>query len=355
MNRQRPASAARIPGELPTAFYVGPRTDGRRDRVPRTLDHWHDVSMTWGFQLVARLPPENGISGPSPQVWGLPAPVGEVTLTIVAINPASGGGSDLQFRAGQFASEGDAQNAGQSLRDCLRVVTALDGSGLDVGRDRQVSAIGAGVRPQFDERAKREGHFLVEDVHGLVVYEEEPGLEPLRVSLRAAASVQRASEGVRDLVIRAAGAGPWTYKQLLASDLVALADRESWDGARLVTLATAAEVLAERKERTGLARTLVEQFVVHAEKALEASTNESEKRDLQGLVAAVKDLRQSSISASIRDLARDTRPQDPEAPKLANRAYTSRSQLVHTGESSTDPASLWPGLLELIREAIQRR
>lgn len=306
--------------------------------------------MTWGFQLVVRPPSAKQIAGDADQTWALPIPVGNVDLTIQPPRPP-GGPMELVFRGGGFPSEEEAERAGRAFRDWLRLADALEAFGFDLGKDTPVSMVGTAVRPDLEARLATEGGFLVDDVHGLITYEER-GDRPLRFAMRARAIVSQSSDSLREAVARASASPDLTSELSIACDLVSLMARESSDRGRLLTLVAAMEVLAEQPERTGSVLALVDGFINEAKKAHDESLVQHEKEELNSLLSSLSYLRNISISASVRELAARVRPGDPNVGALVTRSYKCRSELVHDGTSKQDPSALWPDLLQLLQEAI---
>lgn len=152
-----------------------------------------------------------------------------------------------------------------SSGDWVRVASALFIHGFDVGRDLQMSWLGDEVKAALEAKLRREGKFLVDDVHGLLVYEEQG--EPVRLALSAAPIVVEQSSIALENVLAIASGSTLTDEQSLACDLVSLAEHEGSDRARFLILVTAIEVLAERSERAGGFRTVVERFIEEAKRS----------------------------------------------------------------------------------------
>jgi hypothetical protein len=194
------------------------------------------------------------------------------------------------------------------------------------------------------EATAEHGVYLVEDVHGLTVF-EETGEHPLRLAMRAGSSgsgvrVLRPSEHMRDSIARCARTESLTQKQTLVCELLLLAEREVSSRARLITAVTVMEVLAERSDRTGLAGALVHKFIKRVTRRRKLSIKGSDRRELDSLLGGLRDLRKTSISTSVRNLAGRSRPEDSNAVTLARDIYKCRSDLVHSGESKLENATI---------------
>jgi hypothetical protein len=300
--------------------------------------------MTWGFQAVIKLAPSRRVSGDIHQVWRLPGTVGEVRLSGAGENLIEN--SDLTFRAGGYASPAEAQAAGESFHDWLRLASALEGWGFAVGE--QVECLGAPV----EDSVMPKGVLRLPDVHGLVFYEETG--TPMRLSGRAAGMVLWSGDTIRDALVRTASSARLGKKLALACDLVSLVEHESSDRARLLNLVAAMEVLANRKPRTGRVRKLVEGFIEEARAALNMPTVAAEQRQIESLQGALEGLRRISISASVRDLAARARPSDQAAARdLVTRTYACRSEMLHDGYSTEDPGRLHGEVLALVQDMIR--
>jgi len=236
-----------------------------------------------------------------------------------------------------------------SSGDWVRVASALFILGFDVGRDLQMSWLGDEVKAALEAKLRREGKFLVDDVHGLLVHEEQG--EPVRPALSAAPIVVQQSSIALENVLAIASGSTLTDEQSLACDLVSLAEHEGSDRARFLILVTAIEVLAERSERAGGFRTVVERFIEEAKRSQTEAGPDEEGR-YSSLLSGLTGLRSESISWSIRDLAVRSRPDDSGVRGLASRLYQCRSQLVHGGRSTEDPRGLLTTTQELVRDMI---
>jgi len=304
--------------------------------------------VTWGFQLVVLLPANRRLSGETRQTWSLPEPVGDVALSAAGETLQDAG--DLTFRGRGYATEGAARSAGELFRDWLRVASALFVLGFDVGRDLPLSGLGDAAKAKLEAELRRDGKFLVDDVHGLLVYEEQG--EPVRCSMRGSLIVVQQSSIAHENVLAIASRSALTDKQSLACDLVSLAEHEGSDRGRFLILVTAMEVLAERQERAEGLRAVVERFVEEAQRS-QAEARPDEKDGYSSLLSGLRELCSESISWSIRDLAGRSRPDDLDVRNLASRIYKCRSQLVHAGRSSDDPRDLLTRTQELVRDMIR--
>lgn len=290
--------------------------------------------MTYGFQLVVVQSPTYRIVGASGQSWKLPSPVGLVTVH--GAPDTLKDATELTFRSVGFESEDGARAAGEVFLRWLQAASALGSFAFDFGqgRERQKSWLGDETRAELE----RGGTYVVDDIHGLVVFEER-GNRPIRVSLRASPTVQQQSDALRNRLEDVAS-GPLPEERVaLAAALVSLSQFIASRTMSFLILVTAAEVLAQRPARQGPAASMIGEFINQATQAV-ASLDEPERSSMRSVVGALKDLKRESIGRSIRELAAKARPGDPNATRLATRIYTCRSELLHDGVSHEDPWEL---------------
>lgn len=257
----------------------------------------------------------------------------------------------LIFAGRSFSSYEAAKLAGLTLKNAIRLAAVDVGKAIDVGRERWRTTPG---QVMIDQMAQS-GILLLPDVHGLLVYEEtgEPRVLLVQANIMVSVPLESFTEALRS---RTPEAATVSDKQVLACDLFAQSRFELSGGGRHLTLCTALEVLADRQERTGRAAELVEAFRQSIKTALEESSDELERTQLQSLLGGATDLRSESITAAIRRLAASVPPAevgntDPET--LAKVGYGVRSQLIHTGTTEHDLAKLHP-LTELVRYLCRR-
>ncbi len=310
--------------------------------------------MTYGYQLVIHLPPNRFYSGESGQQWAMPAPVGNVSVS--AVGDVLDDSPELIFRGGGFPSASEAKDAGETLRDWVRLTGAVDGGAFDVGHDLHKSGLGSAGRMLVEGVLSESDVFLVPDVHGLAIFEESAA-NALRFAVRAAGSVLRPSGALRCELLQFAEVEPLTGEQRLACDLVALACRESVPRLKMVTLATAMELLADDKSPGGHVAKLIERFIDEVEE--ERQCNSDDELGLQHLIRSLKNMRDVSISESLRILARCARPDAAEeAAVLVDRIYGCRSDLVHGKDafgndiSEGDAAALWSEAFAMVKDML---
>jgi predicted transcriptional regulator len=142
-----------------------------------------------------------------------------------------------------------------------------------------------------------------------------------------------------------------------ATSMFAFSRSESSTGARLISLVTALEVLAERINRAGPAKELVAEFDRLLDQEPTKEPSDETRRELDSLAGAMRDLTTVSIGSAVRALAKRCADDDGaicgmRAKYLADRGYLARSQLLHNGETDIDVVALLGPLEELLARAL---
>lgn len=303
--------------------------------------------VTYGFRLTAVFSPRERLGSHEQTVEiDLGPPIGCVTLR------AFPGGSfreagELLFSGRGYATHGEAEQAGRALKNVIRLAAVEVGKGLDVGQDTVRGRAGQVVIEDYAGR----GLQLLPDVHGLQVYEEvaKPVVLLMRGEGTVVTPLDRFTGALRAQAEQAAGV---TESRALACDLFVQSRFESSLKSRVLTLVTALEVLSERRERSGVAARLVEEFREAIKRAAGEADGE-ERRQLDSLLGAANDLRLESIGTAIRELAEPVPASelvgDRDGSGLARASYVARSQLTHDGVTSHDLVALFGPLQSLVR------
>ena len=82
---------------------------------------------------------------------------------------------DYVLIAGGFQGEAEARTFGARIRHALLSASASARIGVDIGEDKPTSATAAHVKAHVLQQA---GVALLDDVHGLMVYPEDPPDKP---------------------------------------------------------------------------------------------------------------------------------------------------------------------------------
>jgi Apea-like HEPN len=305
--------------------------------------------MSWGFQVLVQLPDTRRLSGEPQQTWSLPAPVGDVRL--VATSPAADltESSELAFYGSGYPSGAEAGASGELFQNWLRVASALNNLGFDLGDGKLLSWLSDAMKESLIQDPANEGLLVTDDIHGLYIFEETG--KPSRFGMRATLTVSQTSSKAYDITKEVASRGHvLSAGMALACDLVSLSEFEGSNRMKFLLIVTAMEALAERADRTGQPRQLIDEYI----EEIGQRARSVDGQDFKSLLSAMKDLRQESISGSIRRLTEFARPGDGEARKFASRIYKCRSQLVHNGRTDESVDELFPIAEGLIHDMLRQ-
>jgi hypothetical protein len=227
-----------------------------------------------------------------------------------------------------FATEGEAAKAGRHVKNAVMWWSTKERVGVDVGED----TARAWVTQYVIDRARQEqGIRLINELHGLQVYEEDPELTTRFVAATADAKLLKSTETFRQDFRTAVRRGlEFTDRETLAFELYGLSHFEAAERARFVTLISAIESISENKERSPAA-------VEHVKRLIELTRNSGlPKPEIDSMVDNLKWQRQESISKTGRDLVerflRDKKYGGKTARSFFHHCYGVRSDLVHNGK-----------------------
>jgi hypothetical protein len=311
------------------------------------------LSVTFGFQILVIQPANRRISGAPTLNWTMPQPVGDVRIA------GTRGSEDLKesceltvFGTG-YSSEEDARFSGIQMSSWLRVTSALSVLGFDLGDQRQLSWLAQEVVERFEADPGNAGCFLTLDVHGLITFEERG--RPLRPAVRisqAASSimvVQSSDQVFADLTFVASAVTSVSDSVSMACDLISTAEHLASDDARFLTHFYAMECLAEPPERIDEGREWVEQALLD----LRNERGWLDPADRESLMGAVSRLKRRSTKWALIDLARQTRPNDPNIDQVVTRAYGRRNERVHPGTAKQPLGDLVAIVLPLLQDELR--
>jgi hypothetical protein len=246
-----------------------------------------------------------------------------VILSAVHSGGALRNANELQVRASGFDTSEAALQCGERLRNAIRKSSASLKMGFDVGKDRATSGASKFVKDQ----AAAGGYRLLNDVHGLCVFEEDL---PVRVlSMRGQGQVLTPPSRVLDEWIRQYKAGPsLSDKETLALELYSVAHAEPFVRAKFLTLISVVEVLAPVQTRSADVGSVVKKLIVlaHEAKLTTADTN--------SLVGGINNLKTESIGRSCRAYI-EQRLGEATAREFAH-LYGVRSKITHSGDVPAD-------------------
>jgi hypothetical protein len=230
----------------------------------------------------------------------------------------------------RFATEEEATEAGRHVKNAVMWWSAKEGVGVDVGEDTRHAWV---TQTYIDQIREEQGIRLINDLHGLQVYEEDPDLPTQFVAASADAKLLKNTETFRQDFHRAVDMGlEFTERETLAFELYGLSHFEAAERARFVTLVTAIECISEKQDRSSEA-------VEHVKKLIELTRASGlPQAETSSMADNLKWLKQESISKTGRDLVNrllgDKEYGGKAAKPFFQHCYDVRSDLVHKGKPS---------------------
>lgn len=288
--------------------------------------------MTWSFRLRFNLVDRAKLSL-NEEEWLLD----DRPPLRVSLRPASEGTTIADARAfvvtgsGYSAEEG-ADAAGRSWRGWMTSALASVNVGADFG-DRTAPAGGMAAEMR-DHLWNATGVRVLQDVHGLSTYENEPppmfgGLSLAGMASspheRLAEALERARE--RDVVL--------SDEQRLAYDLYSASQSQTDADARLIMLVMATEVLKEQEQRGPDVQELVDTLVGTLSARIEDGSLRSDQSEKDSLLGQLRELRKESNTQAVRRLVAHLGDHphpyfgEETLDAFIKKCYALRSTLVH--------------------------
>ena len=238
-----------------------------------------------------------------------------------------------------FSTKDEAVHAGRRAKNAISWSSARMRVGVDLGDDKPHGGASEYLKKLVMEES---GIRLLDDPHGLVVYEEDV-LHPTRfTSVSGELQVGRPISAFADYFLQAMNMDLClTDKETLAFELYGLSHFESAPRARFVTLISAIETILDTKQRNAEALKHVERLIEFTRK----SGLSLPERD--SLSTSLGQLKRESISKAGRDLVgtllESNKYGGEQAKDFFQHCYNIRSALLHRGKPSDDSVNL--GLL----------
>jgi hypothetical protein len=235
-----------------------------------------------------------------------------------------------------FATEEEAAEAGRHVKNAVMWWGAKERVGVDVGNDSTDAVV---TQTWIDQVREEQGIRLINEVHGLQVYEEDPEHPTKFVFSSVEAKLRKGIEVFEQSFREVVDLGlEFTNRETLAFELYGVSHFESAERARFLTLINAIESISEPKARSPEAVKHVEMLI---ELTRDSGLPDSEIRSMEG---TLNWLRRESILKTGRDLVDrflDGKEYGGQvAKKFFQHCYGVRSDLVHRGKPSDDTINL---------------
>jgi len=225
---------------------------------------------------------------------------------------------NITIKGTGFPSEVEASQSGQRLKKALRIVGASLKIGIDVGKDQAKEVAGK----SFVDSARQIRQNLIDDIHGLCVYEENL---PRLIHYGSSNWIVGISKDkfVQELTNTYIENPKLSEKQALAFELYNSSHFESSLSARFITLVTAVEALVARSKRP-------EDIVRHLDVLIDSTSNSALCASQKEIITDdLGNLKRESISKAFRSLAKKRLGIEAEAS--FQKAYKIRGYMLHTG------------------------
>lgn len=289
------------------------------------------------FRVRFRLPHSSGLNHDKPVLDLRPSGQGDYTLRAPGKQPIKDSQWLVLEDSGDgFSTEEEAADAGDLVRSAILWCGIQMRLGMDIGDDKAHG----GATQYLKRRVRREqGIRLLNDVHGLNVYEKDPKLPTRFISgsasgqgLKGISQFEQHFNEAMDMNLHL------TDKENLACELYGLSHFESSVRARFLTLVIAIESITKAQRRSDSA-------VDHVEQLIEATRNSSlPSPEVDSLCKILGNLKNESISKSGRDLVDRCLGQSQYGNKTAKSffqdCYNIRSELVHSGKPTDEATNL---------------
>lgn len=230
----------------------------------------------------------------------------------------------LVLVGGSYSNEELANASGVRYRDALMVALAGSQVGVDFGFR---AAKGVFTSHGLEWAGTRVGARVLNDVHGLMVYETEP--RPRFVSMTATPTVGKDADAVVSNVQTAIQARPiLSDRELVSFTLFNASFFQPTSDTRFILLVMSIEALIDRNERREDAVELVDALIENANRS------NVEQKEKDSIVGSLRQLRKESINQAGQRLAvdrlgADARYQELRPREFFAKCYKIRSNLAH--------------------------
>ena len=228
------------------------------------------------------------------------------------------------FFGSGFTSEHDALEAGQKVKNALILCSTQLHIGINLGKDNATSGVGQFII----ERERENGVNLINDVHGLVVYNSDLPVEFISGGKASLSLKYSAKKFFDEFEAAYKLAREFTDKQTLAVELYNQSFFENTLRARFLTLISAIECLAIAEKVSAATIALIDEFIV----STRSKINNDNHDEMTDIINRLGYLKQESISSACRKIIRKYK--GAEYVKRFGYLYGLRSDLVHNGAVS---------------------
>ncbi len=217
-----------------------------------------------------------------------------------------------------FTSPDEAYQCGIKVKNAIHLTGAVLRIGIDVGKDDSKKLLDFTVY-QFKDKVRN----CLHDVHGLLIYKDEPSISFISVHGNVTIGVPA---NRFDVALSKAINVNISEKHLLALELYNMSRFESSLRARLITLVTAVESLIKRQEIAPAMLCHIDKLIQYSLESEESQLSEDQKRSI---IKSLEDLKKESIARSCRQFVK--RHMANEAKDFFHSAYDIRSRMLHDG------------------------
>lgn len=232
---------------------------------------------------------------------------------------------ELILSGGPFVTEQAAESFGKKVKNALMLTATRLNMGFDLGKDK---ASGGFSRVVKDSVREKTGISLLDDIHGLCVYDDSVPVKftSITATLTISSSASRFIEAFKESHSQRLDLND---KELLAFELYSASHFESSERARFLTLVMVIESLLQPKPKSCVALSLIEKF--------KEMTKDSklETSECDSLLGGLQCLCDKSISKTGRDLVKKHLKNSlyfkKKAQDFFTHCYSLRCQLLHEG------------------------
>lgn len=279
---------------------------------------------TFGFRIKFLLL-ENSFIGLDESITDIMLPLESkgINFKLQSMSKPSEAASFAFFGTG-FDSEQDAFEAGKNVKNALMLCSTRLHIGIDLGKDNATSGVGQSIIEQERER----GVNLVNDIHGLVVFNADMPVEFVAGGKTTMSLKYSAKNFFKEFEFAYKLSRKFTDKQILAVELYNQSFFEDTLRARFLTLISAIECLAVAEKVSATTIALLDEFIASAK--IKIGNNATDERT--DIVNRLGYLKNESISSACRKTIKKYK--GAEYVKRFGYLYGLRSDLVHRGAIS---------------------